>query len=41
MNLTLWLYENPAEQQHQPTDGHYRRRYQLNVRFHNTFLLEV
>ena len=41
MNLTLWLYENPAEQQHQPTDGQHRCRYQLNVRFHNTFLLKV
>lgn len=41
MDLTLWLYEDSAEQQHQPTDGHYRCRYQLNVRFHNTFLLEV
>jgi hypothetical protein len=37
----MWLYEDPAEQQHQPTNGHYRRRYQLNVRSHNTLLLVV
>ncbi|MBQ7439420.1 MAG: hypothetical protein IJV28_05560 [Paludibacteraceae bacterium] len=24
MNLTLWLYENPAEQQHQSTDRQHR-----------------
>ena len=39
MDLTLWRYEDPAKQQHKPTEGHYRRCYQLNVRSHNTLLL--
>ena len=26
MNLTLWFYEDPAEQQHQPSDSQHRRR---------------
>ena len=41
VDLTLWRYEDPAKQQHQPTNGHHRRRYQLNVRSHNTLLLVV
>ncbi len=39
MDLTLWRYEDPAKQQHQPTNGHHRRRYQLYVRFHNSSFL--
>ncbi len=39
VDLTLWRYEDPAKQQHQPTNGHHRRRYQLYVRFHNSSFL--
>ena len=40
MDLALWRYEDPAEQQHQPTYRKHRRCKQLYVRFHFLFNLK-